>query len=67
MEPTPNPLNGLLRSRAFWLAIVAAVQTVVAHYLAIPDDIWQAINALVMVIIAKMTIEDAARNLANRK
>lgn len=67
MEPTPNPLTGLLRSRAFWLAVFAAAQTIIAHYAAIPEDIWGAINALVMVVIAKMTIEDAARNLANRK
>lgn len=58
-----NPIIGLLRSRAFLLALLGVVQTIVAHYAAIPDDIWQAVNALIMVVISKIAVEDAAAKL----
>ncbi len=52
-------MAGLLRSRKFWLAVFGAVQAVVLHYLAVPDEIWQAIAALIGVVIAGIAIEDA--------
>lgn len=54
-------LNGLLRSRKFWLALFAVVQAVVLHYARVPDDIWQAIVALVAVLIASIAAEDVAQ------
>jgi len=52
-------MAGLLRSRKFWLAVFGVVQAVVLHYLAVPDEIWQAIAALIGVVIAGIAIEDA--------
>ncbi len=52
-------MSSLLRSRKFWLAVFAVVQAIVLHYLAVPDDIWQAIVALVMVLIGGIALEDA--------
>ena len=52
-------MNGLMKSRKFWLAVFGIVQAVVAHYLNIPDDIWQSIVALVIVLIGSIAVEDA--------
>jgi len=53
-------MNGLIHSRKFWLAVFAVVQTVVLHYVDVPQDIWVSINALVIVLISGIAIEDAA-------
>jgi hypothetical protein len=57
-------MNGLIHSRKFWLACFAVVQTVVLHYVDVPRDIWVSIDALVVVLISGIAIEDAAENRA---
>ena len=57
-------MNGLLRSRKFWLAVFACVQAVVLHYLQVPEAIWQTIAGLVGVVIAGIAIEDAGTKAA---
>jgi len=52
-------LKSLLYSRKFWLAVFAIVQSVVLHYLSVPDEIWQSVAGLVAVLIASIAIEDA--------
>ena len=52
-------LKSLLRSRKFWLAVFGVIQTVVLHYFQVPDEIWQAIAALIGVLIASIALEDA--------
>ena len=52
-------MKGLLYSRKFWLAVFGVIQAIVLHYLNVPDDIWQAIAGLVMVLIASIALEDA--------
>ena len=47
------------KSRKFWLAVFAIVQAVVLHYLAVPEEIWQAIAGVVAVLIGSIAIEDA--------
>ncbi|MHB0966027.1 MAG: hypothetical protein ACYC36_06175 [Bellilinea sp.] len=59
-------MNGLLHSRKFWLAVFGVVQAVVAHYLNIPDDIWQSIVALVIVLIGSIAVEDAALKVSGK-
>lgn len=56
-------LNSLLVSRKFWLAVFGVVQSIVLHYLNVPDEIWQSIAALVGVLIASIALEDAGRNI----
>ena len=58
-----NRLNGLLESRKFWLAVFGVVQVAVLTYLNVPDEIWQAIAALVAVLITAIAIEDAGEKL----
>lgn len=53
-------MNGLLRSRKFWLMVFGVVQAVVMNYLDVPKDIWQSIAALVAVLIASIAAEDVA-------
>lgn len=55
-----DALLALLRSRKFLLALAAVIQTVLLHYLDVPDDVWQAINLLIGSVIAGIAIEDAA-------
>ena len=56
-------MASLLRSRKFWLAVFGVVQIVVLHYFQIPEEIWQAVTALIMALIAGIAIEDAGRNV----
>lgn len=61
----PNFLSILLRSRKFWLAVFGVVQTIV--FAAIPDfpsDVWQAIDALIIVLIGTIAAEDYAEKRA---
>lgn len=53
-------MNGLIHSRKFWLAVFGVAQALVLQYFDIPDEIWQSIVALVMVLIASIAVEDAA-------
>lgn len=55
----------LLKSRKFWLAVVGVIEVVVLNYLKVPADIWQAIAALIGVLIAGIAVEDAGRNINN--
>lgn len=48
----------LLKSRKVLLAFLGVVNTVAARYLSIPPDVWQAIDALLIVLIASIAIED---------
>lgn len=56
-----NGLNGLMYSRKFWLAVFAVVQAVVLHFLDVPQEVWQSVVALVMVLIAAIAYEDGAK------
>jgi hypothetical protein len=56
----------LFRSRKFWLAVIAVIQTTVFHYLPdFPQEVWQAINVILMALIGGIAIEDAAKKLSN--
>lgn len=58
-------MNGLLKSRKFWLAVFGIVQALVLHFLNVPEEVWQAISALVMVLIAAIAVEDAGAKIGN--
>ncbi len=56
-----KPFELLWRSRKFWLAVVAVAQTVVFTLLPdFPDEIWQAINVILLWLIGTIAVEDAA-------
>mgnify|MGYP000855920015 CR=1 FL=1 len=55
----------LLRSRKFWLAVVAVVQTILFQYVPeFPKEVWLSINALLGVLIATIAAEDFAEKSA---
>ncbi len=59
-----NVFKGLLRSRKVWLAIIGVAQTIV--FTLLPDfdpAVWQAINVLLLAVIAGIAIEDAAEKV----
>jgi hypothetical protein len=51
----------LLKNRTFWLAVVALLQTLVLNYFKVPQDIWVAIDAILLVVIGSLTVEEAAK------
>ncbi|WP_374688562.1 hypothetical protein [Promineifilum sp.] len=64
---TANPLGALWKSRKFWLAVVAVVQTAVFALLpGFPEAVWQAINVILLWLIGTIAVEDAAAKLSVR-
>ena len=59
-------MSSLLKSRKFWLAVFGVLQSVVLHYLQVPDEIWQSIAGLVAVLIGSIALEDAGRNISTK-
>lgn len=55
-----KPFEALLKSRKFWLAVFATIQTIVLHYVNVPSDVWLSIDALVGIVIASIAAEDVA-------
>lgn len=67
METTTDksPLNALLHSRKFWIAVFGLIQTIVFNFVPnFPKEIWMAIDALVSVLIVTIAVEDAAAKSA---
>lgn len=63
-----NALQSLLRSRKFLLAVFAVIQTAVAHlFPGIPPALTEAVNALVLALIAAITVEDAAHKFGAQR
>jgi hypothetical protein len=57
--------NSLLKSRKFWIAVFGVVQTILFQFVPdFPPAVWQAIDALVAVLIAAIATEDAAAKRA---
>ena len=53
-------MKSLLHSRKFWLAVFGVIQSVVLNYVpSFPQEIWQAIDALVIALIGSIALEDA--------
>ena len=58
-------VESLLRSRKFWLAVVGVVEVLVFHFVpGFPDVIWQAILALIVVLIGAIAAQDVAAKRA---
>lgn len=59
-----KPFDSLWRSRKFWLAMVAVIQTAVFTLLpGFPDEVWQAIDVILLWLIGAIAVEDAAEKL----
>lgn len=54
-------LESLLKSRKFWLSVIAVVQTILFQFVPnFPDEVWQAINVVLMFLVGMIAVEDAA-------
>ena len=53
-------IKKLSYSRKFWLAMFGVIQAVVLFYLDVPESLWQATTALIMVLIGAIAGEDMA-------
>jgi len=52
-------MKALLHSRKFWLAVFGVVQTVLFQfYPQFNQQVWQSIDALIVVLIAAIAYED---------
>ena len=59
-----NPFDTLWKSRKFWLAVVAVIQTFVFTLLpGFPDAVWQAIDVILLWLIGMIAAEDVAAKL----
>ena len=59
-----KPFESLWRSRKFWLAVVAVAQTAVFALLpGFPEQVWQAIDVILLWLIGMIAVEDAAKKL----
>lgn len=61
----PEQISWLFKSRKFWFAVFAAVQSIV--FASIPDfppEIWQSIDAIVVVAILSLTVADSTAHIA---
>ena len=54
----------ILKSRKFWLAVIGVVQVIALDLLGLNPEIWQAIAALIGVLIASIALEDAGEKSA---
>ena len=59
-------IKTLSYSRKFWLAMFGVIQAVVLFYLDVPESLWQATTALIMVLIGAIAGEDMAEK-ANKQ
>jgi hypothetical protein len=55
-----NPFKGLLRSRKFWIAVLALGNTIVSTYFQVPQNVTISVNAVLLVVIGSIAYEDAA-------
>lgn len=60
-------VKSLFRSRKFLLAMLALGQTILFQFVpSFPPAVWQAIDAVLGVLIAAIAAEDAAEKLGGR-
>lgn len=64
-------MKGLLKSRKFWLAVVALLAIVAIEGFGVPEEaanrIAEAIMAVIGVLIIGIAVEDSAKKLNGRK
>jgi hypothetical protein len=58
-------MASLLKSRKFWLAMLALAQTIIFQFVPdFPATVWQSIDAVLVVLIGSIAAEDAAQKRA---
>lgn len=55
------------KSRKFWLAVVGVLQVIVLDSFGLDPEIWQAVAALISVLIASIAVEDAGEKFGRAR
>lgn len=59
-------LNGLLKSRKFWLAVFGLASSIVFYFLPdFPTSIWLAFETLIAILIMSIAYEDGNSKRGN--
>ena len=59
-------MASLLKSRKFWLAMLALVQTILFQYVPdFPKEVWLSIDAVLIVLIGSIAYEDGQEKSAS--
>ena len=56
-------MEKLLKSKAFWTALVSVIAVLVMRYTAIPAEVWQSIAGLLAVVIGIFTVDDLEQGI----
>lgn len=59
-------LPWLLKSRKFWLAVVALAQTAIFSSMPdFPPELWDGINTVLLIVIGLYAVEDATQSISS--
>ena len=56
-------MEKLLRSKAFWTALVSVIAVLVMRFTAVPEEVWQSIAALLATVIGIFTVDDLEQGI----
>lgn len=62
-----NPFSALLKSRKFWLAVLDLAALIFTTYFKLPADVWASVNAVLLVLIGTIAVEDFAAKFRGLK
>ena len=57
-------MERLLRSKAFWTALISTIAVLVMRYTSIPEEVWQSFAALFGTIVIIFTGEEIERGIS---
>jgi hypothetical protein len=55
-------MKGLLRSRKFWLSVVAVVEIIVLESIGLDPAVWATIAAIIGTLVGAIAWEDTAKS-----
>ena len=59
-------MKKLLESRRFWLAMLAAFQTILLQFAPnFPQEVWLSIDAVLLVVILAYTVNDVTETITS--
>ena len=63
MEATP--VIPIYKKASFWLAVVGVLQSFLFYYVDVPKELWISVDALIGIVIASLTINDAVVRISD--
>lgn len=53
------------KKASFWLAVVGVLQSFLFYYVDVPKELWISVDALIGVVIASLTVNDAVTRISD--